>query len=124
MSVKNEKLDKQHRYPWPVIETAVQLHLGQGLTYRSVSEKMEKLGVIVSHKTVYEWVQKFSENVTCKNRRKGFSYSIEEANVTCKGESFILYKALDSKKATVCIYLSKSKNISAAKKAFKQTIEA
>ena len=34
-----ERIDKQHRYPWAVIETAVQLYFQQNMTFRSVSEK-------------------------------------------------------------------------------------
>ena len=59
-----ERIDKQHRYPWAVIETAVQLYFQQNMTFRSVSEKMLAHGVEVSHKTVYEWVQKFGDNVS------------------------------------------------------------
>lgn len=123
MSEKKEKIDKQHRYPWPVIETAVQLHVVQGLTYRSVSEKMENLGVIVSHKTVFEWVQKFANSVNTKNRRRATSYSIEECEVKCNGEEMFMYRAYDSKKSTLGVILRHSKGLAAAKSFFKKNLE-
>ena len=124
--MKNEKinLDKQHRYPWPVIETAVQYHLSQGLAYRLISEKMEKLGVIVSHKTIYEWVQKFSDQVKAKKTGKNLtSYSVEESYVKCNGEWMYMYCAF-SKNDLMGIFLREKKNKVAANNFFKKFFAA
>ena len=121
MSDIKVKLDKQHRYPWPVIETAVHLHLSQGLTYRSVSEKMENLGVIVSHKTVFEWVQKFADEVKIKKISKApATYSVEESYVKCNGEWMYMYCA-HSKSAIVGVFLRAKRNMVAANNFFKKS---
>ncbi len=121
---KQTNLDKQHRYPWPVIETAVQLHLAHDLPYRAVSEKMSELGVEVSHKTVFEWVQKFSDNVAAKGRRRGGSYSIEETFVKCNGELMYMYRAHDQKNVTLGVFLRARKNSVSAKSFFKKMLDS
>ena len=123
MAAKKLELDKQHRYPWAVIETAVHLYLGEGFNYRAVSEKMSELGVVVSHKTVYEWVQKFSDHVKKTAHKRPVRYSMEESDVTCNGDDFIQYRAMDSRKKTLCVYLTKNRNMLGAKRAFKNFLE-
>ncbi|MES2615599.1 MAG: DDE-type integrase/transposase/recombinase [Bdellovibrionota bacterium] len=118
-----EKLDKQHRYPWPVIETAVHLHLFHKLTYRSISEKMLGFGVEVSHKTIFEWVQKFSSDINVKTRKSSQVYSIEESYVKCNGEWRYMYRAHDSKKFTIGVFLRAKRSLLSAKSFFKKNLE-
>lgn len=122
MSASQEKLDKQHRYPWPVIETAVQLYSHQGLTYRAISEKLASQGVDVSHKTVYEWVQKFSDKISSKARRRVSSYDVEESYIKCNGNWMYMYRACDRQSATLAVYLHEKKNLTRAKSFFKKTV--
>lgn len=121
MTVKRERIDKQHRYPWPVIEAAVRFYNSDNMTYRAISEKLSSSGVHVSHKTVYEWVQKFTSNVKNKSARRASAYSVEESHVKCNGEWCFLYRAHDKQNSTVGVHLRKSKNISSAKNFFKKT---
>lgn len=119
-----EKLDKQHRYPWAVIETAVQLYTQQTMTYRAISDKLASHGVDVSHKTVYEWVQKFSDKVRQKPRKRLIkSYDVEESYIKCNGHWMYMYRAADKKKSTLSIYLREKKNLTSAKSFFKKNIE-
>jgi transposase-like protein len=122
MSNKQEKRDKQHRYPWPVIETAVQFHIVYKFTYRAISEKMLEHGVEVSYKTVFEWVRKFSDTVNSKLRKRSSLYSIEESYVKCNGEWLFMYRAVDSKDATLGVLLRPKKNVISAKNFFKKAL--
>ena len=123
MEKKSGQIDKQHRYPWAVIETAVKLNLGNHLTYRSVSEKMLEMGIVVSHKTIYEWVQKFQDSVEIKHKRRPSHYEIEETQEKCNGNLVYMYRAINSKNSTLGVYLREKKNLVAAKNFFKKTIE-
>lgn len=123
MSEKKEKLDKQHRYPWAVIEVAVQLHVIHNLTYRSISEKMLEFGVEVSHKTIFEWSQKFSQEISFKMRKRPSSYSIEESYVKCNGAWKFMYRAVDHKNITIGIFMREKRNLVSAKSFFKKNLE-
>jgi len=111
------KLSKKQRFPWAVIETAVFFTLKDDLSYRSVSEKMENIGVKVSHKTVYEWVHKFADYVTL-SRRCLTQYQIEESYVRCNGESLFMYRAVNKKMLTLGIFLRSKRNRGVAEKHF------
>src|SRR3989338_1741444 len=111
MSTNSEKLDKQHRYPWPVIETAVQFYTQQNMTYRAISEKLASHGVAVSNKTVYEWVQKFSDKVSSKARKRTSNYDVDESYIKCNGNWMYMYRASDKQRTTLSVYLRDKKNL-------------
>lgn len=119
-----ERIDKQHRYPWAVIETAVQSYFQQNMTFRSVSEKMLSHGVEVSHKTIYEWVQKFGENIEKKSRKRIPNYEVEESYIKCNGDWKYMYRARDRQNSTLSIYMRDKKNLTSAKSFFKKSLEA
>lgn len=119
-----DRINKQHRYPWAVIETAVQLYNTQGMTYRDVAERLMTHGVAVSHKTVYEWVQKFTGEVDSRAaKKKAASWSVEESYVKCNGEWKYMYRALDKGQHTVSVVLRDRRNVSSAKAFFKKSLE-
>lgn len=122
MSVIKEKLDKQHRYPWAIIETAVQFYTQQNMTYRGISEQLAFHGIDVSHKTVYEWVQKFSDKVNSKTRKKNPNYEIEESYIKCNGNWMYMYRATDKQQTTLNVYLREKKNLTSAKSFFKKNM--
>lgn len=109
---------KQYRYPWPVIETAVQLQVHHGIPYRTVSEQLVSHGVEVSHKTIFEWVQKFQKAISGQGPRKITNYSIEETYVKCSGHWKYMYRAYDKSGKTLSVLLREKKNLSSAKNFF------
>lgn len=114
-----ERIDKQHRYPWEVIELAVVWYQRDHLTYRAVSDKLMQHGVEVSHKTVFEWVQKFGQVVSRKPRttRKsaGKSANIEESYVKVNGEWKYMYRSLDGRGNILNAVLRDRRNLASAK---------
>lgn len=120
---KQERIDKQHRYPWAVIETAVQFYFQQNMTFRSVSDTMLSHGVEVSHKTIYEWVQKFGDCVDKKSRKRIPNYDVEESYIKCNGEWKYMYRAYDRQDSTLSIYMRNKKNLTSAKSFFKKNLE-
>jgi putative transposase len=117
-----EKLDKQHRYPWEVIELAVFWYQHNQLTYRAVSERLLQHGVSVSHKTVFEWVQKFG-NVIAGRQRKAHQKNtkIQEKYVKVNGEWKYMYQSTDSKGNTLNAVLRDRRNLASARSFLKRT---
>jgi transposase-like protein len=112
-----ERLDKQHRYPWAVIEY---------MTYRSVAERLLQHGVDVSHKTVFEWVQKFGEVVTKKAKKRPAKspYSVEEAYVKVNGDWKYMYGAVDKGGNILNAVFKDRRNLASAKAFLKKAVEA
>ncbi len=123
----SDRLDKQHRYPWEVIELAVIWYQRDNLTYRAVSDKLMQHGVEVSHKTVFEWVQKFGEVVSRKPRRasRGLKtgLNVEESYVKVNGEWKYMYRSTDSKGNILNAVLKDRRNLASARSFLKRATD-
>jgi transposase-like protein len=121
-----ERLDKQHRYPWTVIELAVVWYQRENMTYRSVAERLLQHGVEVSHKTVFEWVQKFGEVVAKKAKKRAArsAYSVEEAYVKVNGDWKYMYGAVDKSGNILDAVFRERRNLASAKAFLKRSLEA
>lgn len=118
----NKNLDKQHRYPWEVIELAVFWYQHRHLTYRGVSERLEQHGVSVSHKTVFAWVQKFGDIIAGKRQQKAQrSPIIEEKYVKVNGEWKYMYQSTDNKGNTLNAVVRDRRNLASARSFLKRT---
>lgn len=118
----NEKLDKQHRYPWEVIELAVFWYQRHHLTYRAVSERLLQHGVEVSHKTVYEWVQKFGEVISKRTQKpQKKDPNIQEKYVKVNGEWKYMYQATDIRGNTLNAVLRSRRNLASARSFLRRT---
>lgn len=53
----------RHRFPWIHMKKAVRIYKKGNISFRDVANIMEKDGVLVSPKTIYEWVNKFSSMI-------------------------------------------------------------
>ncbi len=117
-----KKLDKQHRYPWEVIELAVFWYQHYQLTYRAVSERLLQHGVTVSHKTVFEWVQKFGSVVEGHQQRvQRKNVKIQEKYVKVNGEWKYMYQSTDSRGNTLNAVLRDRRNLASARSFLKRT---
>ena len=117
-----EKLDKQHRYPCEVIELAVFWYQHHHLTYRAVSERMLQHGVSVSHKTVFEWVQKFGDVIAGQQRKSlQKNTKIQEKYVKVNGEWKYMYQAKDSQGNILNAVLRSRRNLASARSFLKRT---
>lgn len=122
-----ERIDKQHRYPWEVIELAVIWYQRDHMTYRAVSDKLMLHGVEVSHKTVFEWVQKFGDVVSRKPKRNvksiRTSLNIEESYVKVNGEWKYMYRSTDGKGNILNAVLRSRRNLASAKSFLKRAAD-
>lgn len=113
------EIGKHYRYPRIVIETAVLIkRQNQDLSYRAVSEMMQKIGVKVSHKTVYQWDEEFGNKISRPACPRPKKYSLVESIVRCNGEDLILYRAVDRENKTFDILLRSKRNMRVAKNYF------
>ena len=123
-----ERLERQHRYPWAVIEMAVTWYQRYPLPYRTVSEMLMSHGVDVSHKTVYEWVQKFGPVVAKRSKKKTIAslepWSIEESYLKVNGEWKYLYSAVDKQGQIVNAVLKPRRDLASARAFLKKTLKA
>lgn len=118
------KREKHHRYPWPVIEAAVTWYKQHNLTYRAVSDMMQARGIEVSHKTVYEWVQKFGKNVAKSMKKAGATpnfNNVADSYVKVNGSWKYLYAATDKAGHTLNLVL-RSRKDAKAKDFLKKTL--
>jgi transposase-like protein len=122
-----EKIDKQHRYPWEVIELAVLWYQRDRLTYRAVSDKLMLHGVAVSHKTVFEWVQKFGRKISRKPRSNPRTqrtrFNIEESYVKVNGEWKYLYQSKDRAGNLLSAVLRNRRNLASARTFLKRSLD-
>lgn len=118
--------EKHHRFPLAVIELATSLYQRHNLTYREVSDLMIARGIDVSHKTVYEWVQKFGR--TFKPSKKTLlaktAAAIEEQYVRVNGEYKYLYRLIEKDGSTANVVLKSRKNLTSAKAFLKKPIRS
>lgn len=88
---------------------------------------MADRGVLVSHTTVYRWVQEYSQIIYClwkkRNRSAGDSWRMNETYIKVKGEWCYLYRAIDSSGLTLDIWLRKNRNTQSAYAFFKRLIK-
>jgi transposase-like protein len=84
-------------------------------------------GVEVSHKTVFEWVQKFGEVVSRKPRRqtrdRKTGINVEESYVKVNGEWKYLYRSTDSKGNILNAVLKNRRNLASARSFLKRATE-
>lgn len=117
--------EKHHRYPLAVIEMATSLYQRHNLTYREVSELMSVRGIEVSHKTVYEWVQKFGRTFakTSKKLSAKVIPGVEEQYVRVNGEYKYLYRLIEKDGTTANVVLKARKDLTSAKSFLKKPIK-
>ncbi len=120
-------LDHKHRYPWAVIETALLLYLKYNISFRKVSEKMQTMGVTVSHKSIMQWTEKFSNDIKIKRTKKIPdslpAYTIRETFIRCGGKSMIMYEAITIAHERLGLLVREKRNLGAAERYFNKTIQ-
>jgi IS6 family transposase len=87
---------------------------------------MKERGLDVDHSTVFRWVQRYAPEINKRIRQhlkmSGTSYRVDETYIkvgkTCK----YLYRAVDNEGSTIEFMLSAKRDVSAAKRFFKNMI--
>ena len=105
---------------------AVRWYLRYSLSLRDVEELLEERGLNVDHTTVWRWVQYYGPELEQRLRQHlkptNKSWRVDETYVRVKGRWCYLYRAIDSRGATIDFLLSALRDADAAKRLFRKAL--
>ena len=114
------------RFPLEVTSVAVRWYLRYGLSYRDVEELLAERGVHVDHVTIYRWVQRFTpefiEAARPHRHCPGDRWFVDETYVKVAGRWTYLYRAIDQHGQVVDIWLSRKRDLTAARAFFSRAL--
>jgi transposase-like protein len=109
-----------------LILCAVRWYLRYSLSLRDVEELLEERGLNVDHTTVWRWVQYYGPELEQRLRPHlkptNKSWRVDETYVRVKGRWCYLYRAIDSKGATIDFLLSAFRDADASKRLFRKAL--
>jgi transposase-like protein len=114
-----EELFKGRHFDREIVVLCVRWYLSYKLSYRNLVAMMAERGIELTHTTILRWVQhytpEFEKRWNRYARPVGGSWRCDETYVKVKGEWVYLYRAVDKAGKTVDFYLSRKRDVSAAK---------
>jgi len=107
---------------------AVRWYLRYGLSYRDVEELLTERGIEVDHVTIYRWVQRFTPLLIdaarpCRHS-VGDRWFVDVTYVKVNGVWRYVYRAVDQHGQVIEVYVSKRRNITAARHFFAAALTA
>jgi len=114
-----EELFKGRHFDQEIVVLCVRWYLSYKLSYRDLVAMMGERGIHLAHTTILRWVQhytpEFEKRWNRYARSVGGSWRCDETYIKVKGEWMYLYRAVDKAGKTVNFYLSRKRNVNAAK---------
>jgi transposase-like protein len=115
---------RQRWFADDIIITCVRWYLRFKLSYRDLAELVRELGVCVAPSTILRWViryvPEFEKCWQAHERPVGDSWRADETYLKVRGRWVYLYRAVDKQGKTVESYLSRTRDITAAKAFFRK----
>ena len=116
------------RFPPEVILLAVRWYLRYALSYRDLEELLAERGIEVDHVTLFRWVQRFTPLLIdaarpCR-RAVGDRWFADETYVKVAGVWRYVYRAVDQHGQVIDVYVSKRRDIAAARRFFTTALAA
>ncbi len=119
MSVQRGVWFKGRQFTAEVILWAVRWYLMFPISYRDLGLMLADRGVDVDHTTLFRWIQAYApeleQRIRPHLRRSDGSWRVDETYVKVKGRWAYLYRAVDSRGATIDFLLSATRDAAAAK---------
>ena len=110
-----------------VIIVAVRWYLTYPLSYRQICELLRDRDVSVAPSTVMRWVLRYAPEFEKRWRRferpVGLSWRVDETYLKVAGKWTYLYRAVDREGRTVDFFLSKRRDVLAAKTFFRRALQ-
>jgi putative transposase len=111
---------KGFRYPREVISYAVSAYYRFSMSLREVVDLLAARGVVVSHESVREWINRFGPQIAARIRRDrptpADQWHLDELAIMIQGEPHWLWRAVDSEGDVLEILVQKRRNATAAKR--------
>lgn len=128
MTEPRSSLYHRHRFPAENITEAVWLYFRCTVSFRMVEDMLAYRGIIVTHKTIREWTEKFARDYANKIRnrapRLGDKWHLDEVVVTIKGEKHILWRAVDQDGFVLEVLVQKRRYTKAAKRFIRKLLSS
>ena len=111
-----------------MILLTVRWYLRFGLSYRDLEELLAERGIEVDHVTLYRWVQRFTPLLIdaarpCRHT-VGARWFVDETYVKVAGAWRYVYRAVDQHGQVIDVYVSKRRDIAAARRFFTAALSA
>src|SRR5207247_2130482 len=114
-----EELFKGRHFNQEIVVLCVRWYLSFKLSYRDLVAMMAERGIDLAHTTILRWVQHYTPEFEKRWKRfarpVGGSWRMDETYIRVKGEWMYLYRAVDKIGKTVDFYLSRTRDVNAAK---------
>jgi len=118
----------RHRFPSEIIAEAVWLYFRFPLSFRMVEDMLAYRGIIVTHKTVREWAEKFGRDYANQLRRRtprlGDKWHLDEVVISIKGKRHILWRAVDQDGFVLEVLVQKRRDTKAAKRFMRKLLSS
>ena len=122
-----EELFKGRHFNREIVVLCVRWYLSFKLSYRDLVAMMGERGIGLVHTTILRWVQhytpEFEKRWSRFSRTVGGSWRMDETYVKVRGPWVYLYRAVDKAGQTVDFYLSRRRDVNAAKAFLRQAMK-
>lgn len=114
--------------PTDEVLLVVRWYLSYKLSLRDLPEMFQERGFEFSHESVRSWILRFTPVLVAELRKRrhgkaGISWYVDETYLKVKGKWAYLYRAIDRDSGLVDTMLSKTRDMSAAKRFFASAIK-
>lgn len=117
--VATEELFNGRHFDQEIVVLCIRWYLSYKLSYRDLVAMMRERGITMAHTTILRWVQHYSPEFEKRWKRyarlAGGSWRCDETYIKVKGTWVYLYRAVDKAGKTVDFYLSRDRDVNAAK---------
>jgi hypothetical protein len=117
--VSVEELFAGRHFDGEIVVLCVRWYLSFKLSYRDLVSMMSERGIGLAHTTILRWVQHYTPEFEKRwqryARRVCGSWRMDETYVKVRGEWVYLYRAVDKAGKTVDFFLSRQRDVNAAK---------
>ena len=114
-----EELFAGRHFEADIVVLCVRWYLSFKLSYRDLVSMMNERGIEMAHTTILRWVQHYTPEFEKRWKRYarpvGGSWRMDETYVKVRGEWVYLYRAVDKAGKTVDFFLSRQRDVNAAK---------
>ena len=127
VAIERDPIYRGRRFQSEIIELCVRWYLTYRLSYRDLVEMLAERGVVVSHTTIYRWVQQYVPEFERRWSRYAKavdpSWRVDETAISVRGGLRYLYRAVDKFGKTVDSLLCADRSVSAARAFFCKAVK-